>query len=47
MTKVASTPAVDDQIRDESASQWVESALRSALDRDPADAVNDPLLQQS
>ena len=47
MTKAALAPAVDDLIRDESASQWLKSALQGALDRDPVDALNDALLLAS
>ena len=34
-------PEVEDVLRDPPASFWVKAALRSALTRDPVDAVND------
>lgn len=40
----AATPAAEEVLRDESASEWLKSALRSALDRNPVDALNDALL---
>jgi len=46
MTVVA-TPAADQVFRDESASEWLKSALQGALDRDPVDALNDALLLAS
>ena len=35
--------SVDAILADESASYWLKSALREALQRDPADALNDAL----
>jgi len=43
----AATPTTDHVFRDESASDWLKSALRSALVRDPVDALNDALLLAS
>lgn len=37
-------PTADHVFRDESASDWLKSVLRSALVRDPVDALNDALL---
>lgn len=47
MMQAASAPTVDDVFRDRSASEWLKSALQSALDRDPVDALNDALLLAS
>lgn len=40
---VADSPAItaDTILADPSASFWIKSALRTALDRDPVDAAND------
>lgn len=46
MTVVA-TATADHVFRDESASEWLKSALQSALDRDSVDALNDALLLAS
>lgn len=32
---------IEDVLRDFAASQWLKTALRTALDRDPVDAAND------
>jgi len=40
---VISDPAVEEVIRDEAASDWLKAALRTALERDPVDALNDAL----
>lgn len=34
-------PAIEEVLRDPSASFWLKAALRSALVRDPVDAAND------
>lgn len=34
-------PTVEEVMRDQAASQWLKSALRTALERDPVDALND------
>lgn len=34
-------PEIDEVFADSAASSWLKSALRSALSRDPVDAVND------
>ena len=34
-------PTIEEVLRDPSASFWLKAALRSALGRDPVDAVND------
>lgn len=44
---VMATPTADHVFRDASASEWLKSALQSALDRDPVDALNDALLLAS
>jgi len=33
--------SIDDILTDQEASEWLKSALRSALERDPVDAAND------
>jgi len=37
-------PTVGDILADEAASAWIRSALKSALERDPVDALNDALV---
>lgn len=37
-------PTVEGVMRDESASEWLKGALRTALKRDPVDALNDAFL---
>lgn len=44
MSVVAAEPTVEEVMRDQAASQWLKSALRTALERDPVDALNDALL---
>jgi hypothetical protein len=34
-------PSIDEVLTDPTASFWLKSALRSALNRDPVDAAND------
>ena len=41
MNDAAAEPTVEEVMRDRAASQWLKSALRSALERDPVDALND------
>jgi hypothetical protein len=36
-------PSVEDVMADESTSVWLKTALSSALERDPVDALNDAL----
>ena len=43
MNDVISEPSVEDVVSDESASDWLRAALRTALERDPVDALNDAL----
>ena len=43
MNDVISDPAVEEVMSDESASKWLKEALRTALERDPVDALNDAL----
>ena len=43
MNDVLSDPAVEEVTSDESASDWLKAALRTALERDPVDALNDAL----
>ena len=38
------SPTAEDILADEAASSWLISALESALERDPVDALNDALL---
>jgi hypothetical protein len=37
-------PTSEDVLADEDASFWLKSALKSALERDPVDALNDALV---
>ena len=39
----SSSPAAQDILTDQAASSWLRSALQSALERDPVDALNDAL----
>ena len=43
MNDVISEPSVEGLMSDESASDWLRAALRTALERDPVDALNDAL----
>ena len=43
MNDVISDPAVEEVKSDDSASDWLKAALRTALERDPVDALNDAL----
>ena len=43
MNDVISEPSVEEVMSDESASDWLRAALRTALERDPVDALNDAL----
>jgi hypothetical protein len=38
------SPTAQDILADHSASAWLRSALQSALERDPVDALNDALV---
>ena len=44
MNAITSAPAPEDILADETSSQWIRSALTSALKRDPVDAANDALV---
>lgn len=44
MNASALESSIEELLRDPSASQWLKSALRTALARDPADALNDAFL---
>ena len=43
-TMTTSTYEGEEILHDPSASDWLKGALRSALERDPADALSDALL---
>jgi len=43
MSTPAVDPGVDEVIADPAASNWLKSALRESLERDPVDALNDAL----
>jgi hypothetical protein len=43
MNAPAADPTIEEVMADRSASQWLKAALRSALERDPVDALNDSL----
>ena len=43
MSTLLTEPTAEDVLADASASLWLKSALREALERDPADALNDAL----
>ena len=43
MSEVMSEPSVEEVMGDAAASDWLKTALRGALERDPVDALNDAL----
>ncbi|MGB6603238.1 MAG: hypothetical protein WBE65_02955 [Steroidobacteraceae bacterium] len=43
MSDISSEPTADEVMSDESASDWLKTALRAALERDPVDALSDAL----
>ena len=43
MSEVMSEPSIDEVMSDAAASDWLKTALRGALERDPVDALNDAL----
>ena len=43
MNAPAAAATIEELMADQSASEWLKSALRSALERDPVDALNDTL----
>ena len=43
MNAPAADPTIDEVMADQSASEWLKTALRAALERDPVDALNDTL----
>ena len=43
MSAPIADPSVEDVMADESTSVWLKTALSSALERDPVDALNDAL----
>jgi hypothetical protein len=40
----SSSPSAQDILADQAASSWLRGALRSGLERDPVDALNDALV---
>jgi len=44
MTAPAADLPAETALSDEATSEWLKGALREALERDPADALNDALL---
>jgi hypothetical protein len=40
----AQAPTAEDVIADEATSFWLKSALRTALERDPVEALNDAIV---
>ncbi len=40
----SASPSAHDILADQAASVWLRSALQSALERDPVDALNDALM---
>jgi hypothetical protein len=43
MNVPAVDPTIEEVMADQSASEWLKTALRAALERDPVDALNDTL----
>ena len=43
MNAPTADPTIEEVMRDQSASAWLKTALRAALERDPVDALNDTL----
>jgi hypothetical protein len=43
MNAPAADPTIEEVIADQSASEWLKTVLRAALERDPVDALDDTL----
>jgi hypothetical protein len=43
MNAPTADPTIEEVMTDQSASEWLKTALRAALERDPVDALNDTL----
>lgn len=43
MNAPAADPIMEEIMADQSASEWLKTTLRAALERDPVDALNDTL----
>jgi hypothetical protein len=43
MNSPAADPAIEELMADQSTSDWLKTALRAAMERDPVDALNDTL----
>ena len=43
MNALPADPTIEEVMADQSASEWLKTALRAALERDPVDALNDTL----
>ena len=43
MNDIVTDSTVEEVMTDEAASDWLKTALRTALERDPVDALNDAL----
>ena len=43
MNAPAADPTIEEVMADQSASEWLKTALRAALERDPVDALNEAL----
>jgi hypothetical protein len=43
MSTLLTEPTAENLLADASTSRWLKTALREALERDPADALNDAL----
>ena len=43
MNASAADRSIEEVMADQSASEWLKTALRAALERDPVDALNDTL----
>ena len=43
MNVPAADPTIEEVMADQSASEWLKTALRASLGRDPVDALNDSL----
>jgi len=43
MNAPTADPTIDEVMAHQSASEWLKTALRAALERDPVDALNDTL----
>jgi len=44
VSEISTEPTAEQVMLDQSSSEWLKTALRAALERDPVDALSDALL---